>query len=70
MAYTANGAVIDAAMAHAPSSAAKTAFVTDVKAVQTEIQTQVATYPESVACQIEAKLVEFASFLASNLPAS
>jgi len=67
MAYSAVGAVIDAAMAQAGASSAKTAFVTDLKAVQTEIATQSATLKEPVQCQIEAKLVDLASFIADQL---
>ena len=45
MAFTANGTLIDNATAHAPSSTAKSALVTDLKAFQTELATQTAVWP-------------------------
>jgi hypothetical protein len=67
MAYTANGALIDARMAHAPASTAKSALVVDLKAYQTELQTQIAALGEVQALSLESRLLELAEYTADAL---
>lgn len=67
MAYTAVAALITAAMAHAPSSTEKTAFVSAIGTLQTLIQTHVASYSEAEALFMEQDLLKMASHVADAL---
>ena len=67
MAYTAVGALITAAMAHAPASTEKTAFAAEFATLQTLIQTHAASYSEAEALFMEQDLLKMASHCADAL---
>lgn len=67
MAFAADTALITAALAQAPASATKTAFVTDITSLQAELENQTAVLKDEAALKLNDMLMAWASALGNEL---